>query len=292
MAILRLARTEPELGKSAVSDRLQQSGLNISASGVRYIWQKHGLETTVKRLQALLNDPEQKVTLTEKQQRLLERGLLSSQLAQGEKSSARKKGKVAASGETVGRRNILLNTAAELFAEQGYDRTSMRDIASKAGLLPGSVYHHFASKEELYLTIHQEGLHIVRERVINAAAKGSDPWDSLIRAFTVHIECMVGNTTAVQRLTGHGLAMTGRRDILDKIRADREAYENVIRELIAKLPLKPDADRSLLRLTLLGATNWVYVWYQEGKKSPKAIATGMINMIRHGADQNADPGCR
>ena len=52
--ILRLAREEPELGQVAVAERLRQAGLRISPSGVRYLWQKHGLEPAVKRLQALV----------------------------------------------------------------------------------------------------------------------------------------------------------------------------------------------------------------------------------------------
>lgn len=48
--ILRLSREEPELGQAAVAERLRRAGLTISPSGVRYIWQKHGLETTAKRL--------------------------------------------------------------------------------------------------------------------------------------------------------------------------------------------------------------------------------------------------
>ena len=52
-AILQLAREAPELGQVAVAERLRSEGLRISPSGVRYLWQKHGLETAVKRLHAL-----------------------------------------------------------------------------------------------------------------------------------------------------------------------------------------------------------------------------------------------
>ena len=42
-AILQLAREAPELGQVAVAERLRSEGLRISPSGVRYLWQKHGL---------------------------------------------------------------------------------------------------------------------------------------------------------------------------------------------------------------------------------------------------------
>ena len=270
--VLRFAREQPQLGQAAVAQRLQQSGLKISASGVRYIWKKHDLETTTKRLQAL-NTGDTGQMLSKNQQDLLKRNLLTRDL--------QKEGAGAGEAEN-GRRSILLNTAAELFAEKGFDRTSVRDIASHAGLLPGSVYHHFPSKAALFLAIHQEGFNTVMNRVSAAAREGSDPWNSLVRALGVHIAGMVGDAPPVQRLTGHSLAMTDHPELRDRIQSYREAYEDIIRELIDALPLDKDSDRTLLRLTLLGASNWVFVWYREGGKTPEEIARGMVEMLRHG----------
>src|SRR6478752_3102270 len=47
------------------------------------------------------------------------------------------------------RRAELLNLAAGLFAERGYKNTTVRDIADAAGILSGSLYHHFDSKETM-----------------------------------------------------------------------------------------------------------------------------------------------
>ena len=46
-------------------------------------------------------------------------------------------------------RAAILDAAYDLFIEQGFAATSMRDIAGRAGLAPGSLYNHFSSKEEL-----------------------------------------------------------------------------------------------------------------------------------------------
>jgi len=51
--------------------------------------------------------------------------------------------------ETSGRRAELLQLAAELFARQGLRATTVRDIADSAGILSGSLYHHFRSKEAM-----------------------------------------------------------------------------------------------------------------------------------------------
>lgn len=282
--ILRLARELPELGQAAVAVRLQRAGLQISASGVRYIWQKYGLETAVKRLQALAAENEGSLeSLTANQRRYLARGLLSTRLAQGE--AADEPTNLADSEtEPLDRRRIILNAAAELFSTQGFDRTTIRDIAAQAGLLPGSVYHYFSSKEDLYMAVHHEGFRSVMLQLQAAVDEKTDPWERLKRAFTVHINGMVGGS-AIDRLTGHSLALTGHPRLLDMIRADRDAYEDLIKGLITALPIKPSVNRTLLRLQLLGAMNWVYVWYHEGKLSPEQISEQMIDMLRLGVER-------
>lgn len=285
--ILALARSEPELGQAAVAERLRLAGLQISASGVRYIWQKHGLETAVKRLQALAGEAGEGVeALTESQRRLLERGELSARLARGETANDANGGREAVSegcGEPLERRQLILNAAAELFSEQGYDRSSIRDIARKVGLLPGSVYHYFPSKDELYLAVHREGFQRVLARVKAAAEEGSDPWDRLRRACEVHVSGIVEGSP-VDRITGHSLSFTGNQELLAKIQPYREAYEEVFRALINALPVAPGTDRSLLRLFLLGGMNWIYLWYREGRRTPRDIADGMVDMVRRGVE--------
>src|SRR3954453_17394685 len=51
--------------------------------------------------------------------------------------------------ETRSRREELLRIAAELFASKGFRNTTVRDIADAAGILSGSLYHHFDSKESM-----------------------------------------------------------------------------------------------------------------------------------------------
>ncbi len=52
--------------------------------------------------------------------------------------------------ETV---NRILDAAAQLFTERGYDKTSLQDIIQMTGLSKGAIYHHFASKEDIFLKI-------------------------------------------------------------------------------------------------------------------------------------------
>ncbi|RTL38719.1 MAG: TetR/AcrR family transcriptional regulator [Rhodocyclaceae bacterium] len=275
-AILELARNEPELGQAAVARRLQEQGYRISPSGVRYIWQKHDLETTVKRLNALAADSAEGVeALTDSQRELLERNSVTARLLHPGGNDG------TATDEPLERSEIIINAAAELFSTAGYDRTSIRDIASRVGLLPGSIYHHFPSKEELYIAVHREGFRRVLKRAKAAGQGITDPWERLRRACEVHVHGMTDGSP-VDRITGTNLALIGNESLQARIQPFRDEYELVFRELIDALPLRPGVDPSLLRLTLLGSMNWVYLWYRPGQRTPAQIASAMLDMIRDG----------
>ena len=274
-AILELARSEPELGQAAVARRLQDAGYRISASGVRYIWQKHSLETTAKRLQALVGESGAGVAaLSENQRRLLERQSVNARL-RGPRGQQ--------DGTTIERSEVIIDAAAELFSSQGYDGTSIRDIAARVGLLPGSIYHHFPSKEEIYVAVHRAGFRHVLERIRAAIAGSDDPWERLRRACAVHVREMVQGS-AVDRITGTSLALVGHESLLARVQVFRDEYEQVFRELVDALPLRPAADRSLFRLFLLGGLNWVHLWYRAGRQTPEGIAEAMVDMLRTGVE--------
>ncbi|MGH7917667.1 MAG: helix-turn-helix domain-containing protein, partial [Candidatus Binataceae bacterium] len=66
------------------------------------------------------------------------------------------------------RRGQLLDAAARLFRERGYHATSMRDIAKAVGMLSGSIYYHFDSKEEMLVAVYEEGARRFSEAVDSA----------------------------------------------------------------------------------------------------------------------------
>lgn len=73
----------------------------------------------------------------------------------------------------------LIAKAARLFGAKGYDKTSMGDIAAEFGILHGSRYHHFGSKEELFVAVYKAGAERMIGDVQRAIAPQFDPWDRL-----------------------------------------------------------------------------------------------------------------
>ncbi len=186
----------------------------------------------------------------------------------------------ASTNDASERRDRIVLAASQHFARNGFDATSMRDIAKDAGILAGSMYHYFASKEELYIAAHAAGLKVVTEAVLEAIKGVADPWERLAEAAAVHCRMLVGNHARVFR---HPQIPTPSLivDFHGVIVRQRDSYERIFRDLIADLPLPKDVDRHLLRLHFLGALNWVSQWYRaDFRLTPDEVGRGLVHMLR------------
>ncbi|PLW83302.1 TetR/AcrR family transcriptional regulator [Kineobactrum sediminis] len=186
------------------------------------------------------------------------------------------------------RRDDVLEAAARLFAAKGYAATSIRDIAYQVGILSGSLYYHFASKEELLLEVHARGVTQVTEAVQNALANSTEePWSRMSAACHAHLEVLLGDSPFSQVITpqfpGH---FDG--DVRATLLAQRDGYEEMFRALVKALPLPKKLDQRHFRLALLGALNWTPTWYQTGgTDTPSKIASGIVDAFRFQLDPKA-----
>jgi AcrR family transcriptional regulator len=176
------------------------------------------------------------------------------------------------------RRDALLDAAAKRFAERGYEGASMRDIAGDVGMLAGSMYYHFPSKEELLVAVHRAGVSRFEAAVDKALSAHSEPWDRLQAAAVAHLETLLAGGDYTQ------VVIRELPRANDELRARliglRDAYEAQFRALIEALPLAKGIDRSMLRLLLMGALNWSQSWYGAGRKSPAQIAHAFMKLLR------------
>jgi AcrR family transcriptional regulator len=185
-----------------------------------------------------------------------------------------------ASSARPNRRQQLIDEAARLFGRDGFTGTSTRDIAKAVGMLPGSLYYHFKSKEELALAAHEYRVATVRARVEAAvAAAGAGAWDRLEAACVAHIECLLdgsGYPAIVTPQFAGSLPPAIRARFLEQ----RRSYEEIFRALIANLPLAKSIDRRYFRLALFGSINWTLTWYHPGGDTPTVLARRIFAVYR------------
>jgi len=173
---------------------------------------------------------------------------------------------------------LVLDAAAKFFSEKGYGYTSMRDIAGAAGMLPGSLYYYFASKEELLVAVYAEGVRRIKEAVAPALAQDADPWTRLTNVCAAHLSGLLEDGDYGQ------VVIRVRPDdappVAKRLVALRDEYETTFEQAIQTLPLPPRTDRRALKLMLLGALNWSQTWYRSGKDSPQVLARRFVRLLR------------
>lgn len=180
--------------------------------------------------------------------------------------------------EPIDRRQEIVEIAAGLFKKTGYDRVSMRQIAAGAGILGGSLYHHFESKRTLFIEIHKQALSNNAERIEAAIEELTDPWERLEVACTVHLSLQVDPESISMPMMSDTSAMAS--DMRKDLVKDRDRFEKIYRKLIDALPLRPGIDRNMYRLLLVSLLNAVPAWYRPGRLSIRDIASQIVLIFR------------
>jgi AcrR family transcriptional regulator len=192
---------------------------------------------------------------------------------------------VAEGNESADRILQILSESARLFAINGYDGTSMRDIAEACGISKSLLYHHFADKDEIFARIALGSTRELYQFVFDRLPEGAAP-TVRIRAF------MTATGEYFQRYRWAWLASTSAfwNDPEQRRHKERmmwrDRYEGLIRTLIqdafAAGELRP-LDVPLAGRLVLSALNWMHRWYRPDKgMAPPQIADAYFDMIFNG----------
>lgn len=186
--------------------------------------------------------------------------------------------RVAAVPRADNRIRLVLDAAARLFREKGYASTSMRDIATASGMLAGSLYYHFPSKEALLVAVYGEGVGHITSAVNASLAREGDPWERLERACAAHLESLLSESDYAQVVVR--VRPDDVPEVAPELTALRDGYERTFAQAVGTLPLPRRTDRRALKLMLLGALNWSQTWYRPGRDTPAAIARSFVRLLR------------
>lgn len=167
----------------------------------------------------------------------------------------------------TGRRSELLRIAATLFAEKGFKNTTVRDIAEAAGILSGSLYHHFDSKESMIdeiLSTFQEELFAAYDAVL---ASDDDARTKLVRVVRLSFETIDQHPAEVAIFQNEAdyLGTFERFGYLaDRGAQSRNVWVTLLREGVDTGLLRADLDIDLV-YRFIRDTVWVAVrWYRPG----------------------------
>ncbi|MGC2247365.1 MAG: TetR/AcrR family transcriptional regulator [Terriglobales bacterium] len=184
-------------------------------------------------------------------------------------------------------RQEILRAAARLFQQQGYDATSMNDVAAALKLSKGGLYHHFQSKDEILFHIMSHAMDITEERVIKAARRVEDPEERLRTLIRLHIGVVLSEEDreiTVMLHENHPLPPALRR----KINGRKKDYIHFVEILIADVQRQrktlSEVSPRAAAFALLGMINWIYQWYKPGSAlTGDAIVSQFTGIFFRGA---------
>ncbi len=176
------------------------------------------------------------------------------------------------------RLNAVRDAGAKLFATRGYKATTMRDIAAESGMKAGSLYYHFASKQELLHDIYEIAVTQALEKLEQAISQGTDPRSRFEAAVISHVETMLDQDNYARVMTG--VLPVDAPEIGEELVRLRDLYEARFRTLVDELPLQDGLDRRMFRLFVLGAINDTRTWYRQGGKSPEEIGRQFVRFLQ------------
>ncbi|MBO3277075.1 TetR/AcrR family transcriptional regulator [Pseudomonas schmalbachii] len=159
-------------------------------------------------------------------------------------------------------RGKLLQTAAHLFRSRGYERTTVRDLASAVGIQSGSIFHHFKSKDEILRSVMEETV-LYNTAVMRAALAEADTLrDRLLALIRCELQSIMGGTgeaMAVLVFEWRSLSPEGQQYILGL----RDIYEQMWMEVLEEACVVGacQGDPFILRRFLTGALSWTITWY-------------------------------
>ena len=177
------------------------------------------------------------------------------------------------------RRAELIDKAARLFGAHGYNKTSMRDISAAFGILHGSIYHHFGSKDELFIAVYSAGVDRFIAEVEKAVVGHDDPWQRLEAACVAHLEALLSRESPAATVLADW-SSTYSEPLRQALVAQRDRYEKVFSRLTDAVELPEGVKRRYFRLGLLGALNGALMWYQPGGDSPATVAKHLVGLFR------------
>jgi AcrR family transcriptional regulator len=197
-------------------------------------------------------------------------------------------------GTRLRRRDQILTTAAELFATKGYTKTSMRDVAAASGILAGSLYHHFESKEAIAVELVENYHADLVDAVRKFSSVDADAVTAL-RLFTREIAEVSFQHQAALQIRMFDAPSTASSSLKTVIHADPASlsrrWRTLISAAVADGAIGPDVDPRLLRYVLYRVTMQagLLAWAWQSTAGTRDVADCITTIIFDGLASTA-PG--
>jgi AcrR family transcriptional regulator len=181
------------------------------------------------------------------------------------------------------KREAVLKTAAQLFLEKSYGRTSLNDVADRLNITKPALYHYFNNKEDILLECYRLGVGLIEEILSDIA----DHCGTCLQKVEAFIQSYAGVMTVnfgrcVMRLDEGDLTSDARAEVRTYKRKIDRRLRSFIQEGIEDGSIAP-CDAKIAAFSIAGALNWICMWYEpDGALSPEEIASQFARTLTQG----------
>ena len=178
---------------------------------------------------------------------------------------------------------MLLEHAARIFCEKGYEGASMRDLSRATGMSLAGLYHYFASKEELLYLIQKHTFRTIIENLRERLQVSTDPEERIRIFIENHLEYSLANKEAMKVLVHEDETLKNEHGT--EVRAIKREYYRICLDLLEDFQRAHGLQFSgrLAVLSLFGMINWIYTWHNPRvDANPAALARQMGDIFLHG----------
>jgi AcrR family transcriptional regulator len=185
------------------------------------------------------------------------------------------------------KREAVLKTAAQLFLEKSYGRTSLNDVADRLNITKPALYHYFRNKEEILLECYRLGTTLIGETLDNIASDcgtGLEKVEAFIYSYANVMTVNFGR--CVMRLDDGDLSSAAFAEVRNYKRKIDRRLRSFIQEGIEDGSIAP-CDAKIAAFAIAGAVNWICQWYEpEGALSAEEIASQFARILTQGLARN------
>ena len=182
------------------------------------------------------------------------------------------------------KRVAVLETAAHLFLERGYSRTSMRELAAMLKITKPALYYYFQNKEEILVECYRAGIASIEGLLDDAALHDGTGLEKLQTYLRVYATAIVSHDfgRCVAMLDDSELSVAARREVRSLKRRIDASVRRFIEEGIEDGSIAP-CNPKLAAFAAAGAINWIGTWYTpSGDLSGEEIALGFSRLLTLG----------
>ena len=181
------------------------------------------------------------------------------------------------------KREAVLKTAAQLFLEKSFGRTSMNDVADRLNITKPALYHYFNNKEDILLECYRLGVGLIEEtlnEIADHGGNGLQKVEAFIQSYATVMTVNFGR--CVMRLDEGDLTSEARAEVRTYKRKIDRRLRSFLQEGIDDGSIAP-CDTKIAAFAIAGALNWICMWYEpDGALSPEEIAAQFARTLTQG----------